>query len=261
MKWGRTGILSENPQPNPVRSSVAREARLVETDTALHVTARGNYRQSVFLSDEDRAEYLELLGHHAVLEGLEIFGWCLMANHIHVLAVPRQRAALARTMRRAQSDYSQRLNRRLGSRRGHLWQSRFYSCPLAGDAVWTVLRYIELNRVRAHLVVTAEQSPWSSAAVHCGLRTAPPLLSMTEWERVWTPERWQSVLAHGAGEREFDVIRQASQRGVPVGDESFIAGFERNAGRTLAIRPVGRPPLISTAGPEPFYSAGGTPSD
>jgi hypothetical protein len=67
---------------------VAREARLVETDTAFHVTARGNYRQTAFFSDEDRAEYLQLLGHHAALEGLEIFGWSLMTNHMHLLAVP-----------------------------------------------------------------------------------------------------------------------------------------------------------------------------
>ena len=224
---------------------MAREARLVETDIAFHVTARGNYRQTVFFSDADRAEYLDLLDHHAAFEGLEIFGWCLMTNHIHMLAVPRQRDALARTMRRTQSDYSQRLNRRVGSRCGHLWQSRFYSCPLAGDAVWTVLRYIELNPVRAGLVAAAEQSQWSSAAVHCGLRVAPSILSTTEWGRVWTPDRWQSVLAHGAGEREFDVIRQATQRGVPLGDQDFISGLEHRAGRTLAIRPVGRPRLLS----------------
>jgi hypothetical protein len=84
---------------------------------------------------------------------------------------------------------------------------------------------------------------------------------MTEWEHVWTQERWQSVLAHGAGEREFDVIRQATQRGLPLGDQDFVAGFERSAGRTPAIRPVGRPRLISIAGPESIYSAGGTPSD
>ena len=84
---------------------------------------------------------------------------------------------------------------------------------------------------------------------------------MTEWERVWTQERWQSALAHAAGEREFDVVRQATQRGLPLGGQDFIAGFERSAGRTLSIRPVGRPRLVSAAAPVPLYSAGGTPSD
>jgi hypothetical protein len=104
--------------------------------------------------------------------------------------------------------------------------------------------------VRAGLVISAEQSPWSSAAVHCGLRAAQSMLSMSEWERVWTSGQWQSVLAHGPGEREFDVIRQATQQGVPLGDQTFIAGFERSAGRTLAIRLVGLPRLVSAAAAE-----------
>ena len=61
---------------------------------------------------------------------------------------------------RTQAGYAKAVNRRRGSPCGHLWQSRFYSCPLAGDAIWTVLRYIELNPVRAHLVTSAEHSPY-----------------------------------------------------------------------------------------------------
>src|SRR5271163_3174793 len=82
---------------------MGRQARLVEAGIAFHLTARGNYRQPVFFSDEDRAEYLRLLARYAGLEALDILGWCLMTNHVHLLAVPRQRAALARTMMRTQS--------------------------------------------------------------------------------------------------------------------------------------------------------------
>ena len=115
-------------------------ARLVEAGSFFRVTVRGNYRQNVFFSDQDRAEYLGLLAHHAALEGLDILGWCCMTNHIHLLAVPQRRESLARSMRRVQSDCSQRLNRRHGWRSGHLWQSRFYSCVASGDTAWTVLR-------------------------------------------------------------------------------------------------------------------------
>jgi putative transposase len=233
----------------------------VEAGCAFHLTARGNYRQSVFFSEEDRAAYLNLLARYACLEALDVLGWCLMTNHVHLLAVPRQRAALARVMMRTQSGYAQRLNRLHGSRCGHLWQSRFYSCPVAGDAVWTVLRYIERNPVRANLVALAEQSPWSSAAVHCGLRSAPPLLSMVEWERCWSPERWQSVLAHGAEEREVEAIRQATQHGLPFGSQEFAADLERRVGRSLAIRSVGRPRQDTSAARAAASSSGGTLSD
>jgi putative transposase len=239
---------------------MARQARLIESGIAFHVTARGNYRQTVFFSEEDRAEYLDLLARCAAAEDLEILGWCLMTNHAHLLAVPRKTTALARTMRRTQADYAQRLNRRHGSRSGHLWQSRFYSCPVEGDAVWTVLRYIESNPVRASLIALAEQSPWSSAAMHCGLRAVPPLLSTSEWERLWTPSRWQSVLAHGAEERDIGAIRAATMRGLPLGDQKFVAAFERRSGRELVVRPVGRPRvghgLAGAASP-----GGGTLSD
>jgi putative transposase len=222
---------------------VARQLPLVEPGLAFHITARGNYRQTVFYTDLDRAEYLNLLAEHAGLESLEVLGWCLMTNHIHLLAIPRKPASLARTMMRTQAGYAQAVNRRHGSRCGHLWQSRFYSCPLAGDAIWTVLRYVELNPVRAHLVTLADHSPWSSAAFHCGSRSAPPLLSLTEWKSLWTPERWRVVLVHGPDERELGAIREATQHGLPFGNQEFITDLERRCGRPLALRSVGRPRL------------------
>ncbi len=170
-----------------------------------------------------------------------------MTNHIHLLAVPQRRESLARSMRRVQSDYSQRLNRRHGWRSGHLWQSRFYSCVASGDTAWTVLRYIELNPVRAHLVSRAELSPWSSAAMHCGLQTTTPLLALAAWASEWSPSRWQSVLALGEDEREFEAIGQATSHGLPYGDENFIADLERRTGRDLRRKKMGRPPTLSSS--------------
>ena len=224
---------------------MARQARLVETGTAFHVTARSNYRQTTFYNGADRTEYLELLARNSRLEGLDVLGWCLMTNHVHLLAVPGQPDSLARTMRRTQAAYSQRLNPRHGSRSGHLWQSRFYSCPVEGDAVWTVLRYIELNPVRAGLTERAEASDWSSAPAHCGAQAAPPLLTVGWWAQLWTPERWRSVLARGEEEREIEAIRQATRHGLPLGDCGFVAQFERQTGRPMSIRPVGRPRVMA----------------
>lgn len=239
---------------------MSRQARLVVPGVPFHLTARGNYRQTVFFTDEDRQEYLGLLSRHAAAESLEILGWCLMTNHVHLLAIPNQDSSLARALMRTQSDYAQRLNRRQGLRHGHLWQSRFYSCPVENDAVWTVLRYIERNPVRASLVVRAEQSKWSSASVHCGFEEVPPLLSLNWWKESWTPVRWQSVLAHGAEERHIEGIRAATQQGVPFGSHEFVANFEVRAGRSLLARPAGRPRL-SPARSLVAYSPGSTLSD
>jgi len=66
---------------------------LVASGVAFHIVARGNYRQTVFFADGDHEEYLSLLGRHAASESLEILGWCLMTNHVHLLVVPQQRKA------------------------------------------------------------------------------------------------------------------------------------------------------------------------
>jgi putative transposase len=219
---------------------MSRQARLLAPGIAFHVTARGNYRQPVLFTDGDRSEYLATLVRYSAIESLAILGWCLMTNHIHLLVVPGQRASLARTLMRTQSNYAQCVNRRHGQRLGHLWQSRFYSCPLDGDAVWTVLRYIELNPVRAGLVERAEQSSWSSARFHCGLAETPPFLDLHWWQRQWHSERWQSVLALGAAEREAEAIRLSTQQGVPLGSKMFIEEFERQVGRSLVVRSPGR---------------------
>ncbi len=78
---------------------------------------------------------------------------------------------------------------------------------------------------------------------------------MTWWQQAWTPERWRSVLALGADEREVEAIRIATQHGVPLGDQEFIGHFTRQAGRDLTIRPVGRPKSSSSPA---AYTAGGT---
>jgi putative transposase len=95
---------------------VARQARLVEAGTVFHVTARGNFRQTTFYTAEDRAEYLDLLTRYCALETLDLLGWCLMSNQVHLLAVPGRVESLARVMKRTQAAYAQRFNRRRDSR-------------------------------------------------------------------------------------------------------------------------------------------------
>jgi putative transposase len=94
-----------------------------------HVTQRGNNRQDVFLQDEDRRCYLETLRKQCELHGLAVLGYCLITNHVHLVAIPQQAHSLARGLGKTHQFYAQRFNRRHG-RVGHLWQNRFFSCPL-----------------------------------------------------------------------------------------------------------------------------------
>jgi len=148
-----------------------------------HVTQRGNNRQDVFFTDADREYYIELLGRQCEKFGLVIDGYCLMTNHVHLVATPRAADSLAKGVGRTNLYYTRYINR-LHGRCGHLWQDRFFSCPLDDEYFWTALIYVERNPVRAGLAV---------AAAECAATCPTGALAMkdhtTPWEP-WNPCRW-----------------------------------------------------------------------
>ena len=132
-----------------------RIARAVALGIPHHITQRGNARQTVFDNEKDRRVYLELLRYYTDKHRLRIWAWCLMSNHIHLLAVPETADTLKRTLARTHRDYACYRNAQLATC-GHLWQSRYYSCPVDQLGLWPAMAYIERNPVRAGLVVVAE---------------------------------------------------------------------------------------------------------
>ena len=130
-----------------------RRARIIVPGVAHHVTQRGNNRQQVFCSDEDRRLYLDLLTRYARRYGTQIAGYCLMTNHVHLVVVPEHKNSLARTFGQTHAEYALALNVS-AKRSGHLWQNRFFSCPLDAAHWENALRYVELNPVRAGLALS-----------------------------------------------------------------------------------------------------------
>jgi putative transposase len=165
-----------------------RTARIAIPDVPHHITQRGNNRQDVFFVDDDRQVYLSLLKEQADKYGLEILGWCLMTNHIHLIGRPAGEDSLAKALGRTHFRYTQYINRFHG-RSGHLWQNRFYSCPLGREHFWQALRYVEQNPVRAGLVRQAWKYPWSSAAAHLDGRDAAGLLNVSYWKQICAQEK------------------------------------------------------------------------
>ena len=172
-----------------------------------HVTQRGNHQQRVFFGDSDRKVYLELLRHHCSRQRVRLAGYCLMNNHVHLLAIPEVEMAMARALGRAHNDYARWLNLR---RReiGHVWQNRFYSCPLDNSHQWEALRYVELNPVRAGLVRGAVDWRWSSAALHVGGPDQAGFVDCTDWSQRWSATTWGVVLHHGV--QDASLIRTSS---------------------------------------------------
>ena len=219
---------------------MSRLPRVVVVDVPHHVTQRGNARQVIFAQDADRITYLELLRQYSDLYGLTLLGYCLMSNHVHLIAVPRSATAMANTLKHTHGRYASYWNARQFSS-GHAWQGRFYSCPLDQTHLWQALRYAELNPVRAGMVAAAQQWIWSSAAAHCGLATQNPMLDMEPWRSRWTAAQWQAYLSDGECIADLNPLRRCTYTGRPLGTENFIDGLEKSTMRLLAPRKGGRP--------------------
>lgn len=118
---------------------MSRFARVVAPGCPHHITHRGNRRDDVFFSDEDRADYLEILLDYTRRYGVEVWGYCLMTTHIHLVAVPEREDSLGLAIGRAHMKYARHANRRQRWW-GHLWANRFYSTPLDEGHCWTALK-------------------------------------------------------------------------------------------------------------------------
>ena len=220
---------------------MARLARVLAVDTPYHVTQRGNARRAVFETDSDRLVYLSLLQEFARLHRLDILGYCLMRNHVHLIALPRRLDSMPRVLRCVHGRYAAYLNaRRTAS--GHVWQGRYYSCPMDENHLWTALRYIEGNPVRAHIADPAESYIWSSARVHCNEGYSDGLVDLDMWRSRWSAEEWREFLActNGADE-EAERIRQCTHNGRPLGPVDFVRQLELVSGRLLTAKKGGRP--------------------
>ncbi len=217
-----------------------RIARSVAVGIPHHVTQRGNNHQDVYFVDDDRRVYLDLLKAHADRHGLVVYGYCLMTNHVHLIVVPEHADALAKGVGRTHYDYTRYVNR-LHGRSGHLWQNRFYSCPLDDEHYWTAVCYVERNPVRARMVRQAKRYRWSSAAAHVSGADPTGLLDMSEWRTQKDRADWAEQLIDPEDDHMVSRIRSAVRTGRPLGSDRFISKLETLVGRRLRAAAVGRP--------------------
>ena len=218
---------------------MARIARVIAPGIPHHITQRGNRRQQTFFCDDDYTAYIDLMSEWCSKHRVEIWAWCLMPNHVHLIAVPESEEGLARAIGEAHRRYTRRINFR-EKWRGHLWQERFASFPMDERYLLAAARYVEMNPVAAGLVVRPEEYPWSSAQAHFAaqddkLVKVEPLLSMVG--------NWGAFLTLPP-EEEMSRLRQHERTGRPLGQEAFVDQIEAMLLRTL--RPQKPGPKLKT---------------
>ena len=212
---------------------MARLARIVAPGCPHHVTARGNRREPIFFEDGDQDLYLDILAEHMAEAQVAVWAYCLMPNHVHLIACPETAEGLGRAMGAAHRRWA---NAR-GRWRGHLFDGRFASVAMDEDHLLSCVRYVALNPVRAGLAASAWDWRWSSVHAHGRgqddgvVRVAPVL------------ERAGDIAAFLAQDEPvsaWSALRASERTGRPLGTDAFVADLERRLGRPIARRAPGR---------------------
>ena len=227
-----------------------RRARLELPGTPLHVTQRGVNRAATFVDDDDCRHYMDLLQSFSKEEGVAIHAYVLMGNHVHLLLSAPACGDISRLMHLVGQCHAQAFNRRHG-RSGTLWQGRFKSCLVESERyLLTVYRYIELNPVRAGMVVAAEQYRWSSVHANLALRTDPLVTPHASFVAMGNDDAtragaYRQWLAEGISADDLTTIRYHLQQERALGDLRFQRMVEKALNRPVACKPIGRPRITA----------------
>ncbi len=217
---------------------MARLARVVVPGVPHHVTQRGNRRQRTFWGGEDYEEYLHLMAEFCQLHGVAIWAYCLMSNHVHLVAVPKQEGSLHRAIGEAHRRYTRYINFKK-KWRGYLWQGRFSSYPMDDTHVYEVGRYVENNPVTAKVSRNAWGYRWSSARAHVVGKN--DVLVDVEPLRLWVGGDWKAYLKEGIEIEKVRAFERHARTGRPLGDLRFLRRVERKTGRKVVPGKPGRP--------------------
>jgi putative transposase len=214
---------------------MARLARVVLPDYPHHIIQRGNRRQDVFFEQADYEYYLSLLKYWCKQEDIEVWSYCLMTNHIHLIVKPSAKSDLARAIGEVHRRYTQKINKRMHWT-GYLWQGRFSSYPMSDEWVLRAAAYIELNPVKAKMVNCAWDYQWSSVHAYLegkdknGLVKTQPMLALVEdWKAFLTGE-------HTGFSEELE---RHGRTGRPLGNDEFVEKAGDLLGRDLQKKKPG----------------------
>ena len=215
---------------------MARLARIVLAGIPHHVTQRGNRRAPVFFEPDDYRYYLKLLAEAAQKAETEVWAYCLMPNHVHLILVPHHKDGLRATLGDTHRRYTRFINARY-QWTGHLWQGRFGSVAMDEEYLANAVRYVSLNPVRARLVKRAEDWAWSSVRAHLaneddGVVTVKPVLGRF-------PD-FARLMKSGENESELKALRTSETTGCPLGTEAWLDKIETSLGHS--VRPQKRGP-------------------
>lgn len=213
-----------------------------------HVLNRSNGRRRLFRRDEDYAAFLRVLAEALRRHPLELFAFCVMPNHWHLVVRPAEDGHLSRFMRWLAQTHTQRwrhAKKKVGE--GALYQGRFKSFIVQEDHHFlAVCRYVEGNAVRPTLARRARAWRWGSAGVRAGKDDALKSL-LSQWP-VRRPANWSTLLDEPQPEQDRAKVAASIERNRPLGDERWTTRTAARLGQEHTLRNPGRPRKPAASG-------------
>jgi putative transposase len=215
-----------------------RTARAAAGGIVYHVLNRGNGRMGVFRKPGDFQAFVELLAEGKQRARVELFGFCLMPNHWHLVLRPKGDRDMAGYLSWVTNTHVKRYRSHYRRTSGHLYQGRYKSFPVAEDGYFlTLLRYVEANPRRARLVADAQDWQWSSLGRDANL----PAGLLDRWP-VNRPRDWAALVNRPMGEADAQRVQDSLTRGRSLGGEAWTRRVAHRLGLQYTLNPRGRPP-------------------
>jgi putative transposase len=223
-----------------------RRARLSIPGIPWHIIQRGNNHSVCFHAEEDYQLYLHYLDEFAARFGCAIHAYVLMTNHVHLLLTPQRTDSAALLMKNLGQRYVQYINHTY-RRSGTLWEGRFRSClTQAEDYVLACYRYIELNPVRAGMVMRPQDYRWSSYHANALGKASRFVVPQAEYLRLGRDdavrqEAYRALFKAHLDEEVVVQIRSATNGNYALGSERFQQEIGVMLGRRAGRGQSGRP--------------------
>lgn len=219
--------------------------RVVIPEYPHHIVQRGHDRKAVFATECDYHYYLDTLATFKGEYGVEVYAYCLMTNHVHLLLAPCDYKGLGQLMKRLagrQTRYRNKLERRTGT----LWESRYKSSLVdAEEYLLSCVRYIELNPVRAGMVADPGDYPWSSYRARTGVAECPWLDVVPGMEAFTRGNAngasYAAYIRAAIPDGVWELIRTAVSRCQLTGGDRFVEEVREITGHRIETRGQGRP--------------------
>jgi len=226
---------------------MARKPRLLIAGMPYHIIQRGNNKIPIFAKEDDYRFFLELIQEAKAKHPCRLYGYCLMANHFHLLIEPiLKKENISLLIKLLGAKYVRYFNKKY-KRSGTLWEGRFRASLVDKEAYFLAcLRYIEMNPVRANISRYPELYPWSSYRFR----------AIGEESNILDSDSWYDSLGKNLEERQvkyrqsyqglfpestLKLIREMTNKNGVVGGTDFKTHIERLVHRETTIRPIGRP--------------------